>query len=137
MPPSAGDVAQTPEPKSTGGLAGVFKSLTGSRSSKTPLQNAHSNASATAASLQFAQQLNTSNPSRGGVYGGPLEFDHLYGQLKTGKSFAERRSAADTLRLALADYSLNGVCLLVSITHSLLTFVVTGHQNMVCRQGFD
>jgi hypothetical protein len=111
MPPSAGDVAQTPEPKSTGGLAGVFKSLTGNRSSKTPLPNIHTHTSTTATSLQIAQQLNISNPSKGGVYGGPLEFDHLYAQLKAGRSFAERRSAADTLRLALADYSLSGVCL--------------------------
>jgi hypothetical protein len=122
MPPSSADVAQTPEPKSTGGLASVFKSLTGSRSSKTPLPNAHPHPSATTASLQIAQQLNISNASRGGVYGGPLEFEHLYGQLKTGKSFAERRSAADTLRLALADYSLSGVCPVDCLTHNLLIF---------------
>jgi len=116
MPPSSGDVAQTPEPRSTGGLASVFKSLTGNRSSKASLPNAHSHPSATTASLQIAQQLNISNSSRGGVYGGPLEFEHLYGQLKAGKSFAERRSAADTLRLALADYSLSGVCLVNCLT---------------------
>ncbi len=135
MPPHSGDVAQTPEPRSTGGLASVFKSLTGNRSSKAPLPNAHSHTSATAASLQIAQQF--SSPSRGGVYGGPLEFEHLYGQLKSGKSFAERRSAADTLRLALADYSLSGVCLVKCVSHNMLIFIVTGHQNMVCWQGFD
>lgn len=116
MPSSSGDVAQTPEPRSTGGLASVFKSLTGNRSSKASIPTAHPHPSATAASLQLAQQFNISNTSRGGVYGGPLEFEHLYGQLKTEKSFAERRSAADTLRLALADYSLSGVCLVECLT---------------------
>jgi hypothetical protein len=38
-----------------------------------------------------------------------LEYEHLYTQLKAGKTLAERLSAADSLRLALADYPLNGV----------------------------
>jgi hypothetical protein len=36
-----------------------------------------------------------------------LEYEHLYTQLKAGKTLAERLSAADSLRLALADYPLN------------------------------
>ena len=137
MPPSSGDVAPTPEPKSTGGLVGVFKSLTGNRSSKAPIPNAHSHTSATTASLQIAQQLNVSAPARGGVYGGPLEFDHLYGQLRSGNSLPERRSAADTLRLALADYSLSGVCIIECLIYNLLIFDLKGHEDMVCGQRFD
>jgi hypothetical protein len=108
MPPPSGDVAQTPESKTTGGLANVFRSLTGNRLTRTPLPATQPHPSTTVASLQIAQELNT---TRGGIYGGPLEYDHLYGQLKNGKTLADRRSAADTLRLALEDYSLEGVCL--------------------------
>jgi len=109
MPPPSGDVAQTPESRTTGGLANVFRSLTGNRLARTPLPATQPHPSPTVASLQIAQELNT---PRGGVYGGPLEYEHLHGQLKNGKTLADRRSAADTLRLALADYSLDGVCLI-------------------------
>lgn len=87
----------------------MFRNFTSSRSSKAPPPTTHSHASPTAASLQTQQQI-TLDTSRGGVYGGPLEYEQLHGQLRNGKSLAERRSAADTLRLALADYSLDGVC---------------------------
>jgi len=111
MPPSSGDVAQTPEPKSTGGLASVFKSLTGSRSNKSLFVATNSHPPTAAANLQLAQQLSNATAVKGGIYGGPHDYEYLYGQLKAGKSLAERRAAADSLRLALADYPLSGVCL--------------------------
>lgn len=106
MPPPSGDVAQTPESRTTGGFANVLRNLTGSRLTRTPLPATQPHPSPAVASLQIAQELNTP------VYGGPLEYQHLYGQLKNGKTLADRRSAADTLRLALGDYSLEGVCLM-------------------------
>ena len=109
MPPSSGDVAQTPESKPSGGLARVLSTLTGSRSSRSPFSTTYSHPSTPAASVQIAQQLNSSNTARGTIYGAPLEYEYLYGQLKDGKSFAERRAAADSLRLALQDYPLSGV----------------------------
>lgn len=110
MPPSSGDVAQTPESRPTGGLARVLSTLTGSRSSRGQISPANSHPPIPAANLHLAQQLNNSSTTRGGIYGGPLEYEYLYGQLKDGKSFEERRAAADSLRLALQDYPLSGVC---------------------------
>jgi hypothetical protein len=109
MPPSAGDAAQTPEPKSTGGLASVFRGLTGNRSNRTLAAN-NAPPPNPSASLLVAQQLNNSGTTNAGVYGGPLAYEEFYGQLKNGKTLAARRSAADALRLALADYPLSGVC---------------------------
>jgi hypothetical protein len=45
----------------------------------------------------------------GTIYGGPLDYDTLYAQLKDGRTLADRRSAADSLRGALQDYPLDGV----------------------------
>lgn len=110
MPPPAGDVAQTPESKSTGGLASVFKSLTGGRSSKNLLSPHNVASSNPASNVQIAQQLNSSSTPKGGIYSGPIGYEHLYGQLKNGRTLAERHSAAEGLRLALSDYPLSGVC---------------------------
>src|SRR6187402_161642 len=102
MSPSAGDVAQTPEPKSTSGFASVFKSLTGSRSTKNPIP--HSPPS-------VAQQLNGSNALQSVIYGGPPDYEQLYEQLKSGNTLADRLAAAETLRHAVQDYPLSGVSL--------------------------
>ena len=112
MPQSSGDVGQTPESKPAGGLARVISTLTGSRSSKSPFSPASSHAPIPATNLQLAQQLNNLNTTKGGIYGGPLEYEYLYGQLQSSEPFAERRAAAESLRLALQDYPLSGVCLL-------------------------
>jgi hypothetical protein len=101
MSPSSGDVAQTPEPKSTSGLASVFKSLTGSKSSRNP--NPQSPASA-------AQNPNGTNTAPAAVCGRPPNFEQLYGQLKSGNALADRISAAESLRHAVLDYPLEGVC---------------------------
>lgn len=100
MSPSSGDVAQTPESKSTSGLASVFKSLTGSKSSRNP--NAQSPAS-------IAQNLNTANTLKNAIYGGPPNYDQLFEQLKVGNPLPDRLAAAESLRHAVQDYPLSGV----------------------------
>ncbi|KAF4628791.1 hypothetical protein G7Y89_g9364 [Cudoniella acicularis] len=101
MSPSSGDVAQTPEPKSTGGLASVFKSLTGNKSSRSP-PNAQSPAS-------IAQQLNGIGGLQNTIYGGPPDYEQLLEQLKIGNPLAERLAAAEAIRHAVHDYPLSGV----------------------------
>jgi hypothetical protein len=110
MPPSSGDVAQTPESKISGGLASVFKSFTGNRSTRSALSPPSSYGSNPTASVQIARELNSPTTLRGGIFGGPSDYEQLYIQLKDGKTLAERRAAAEGLRLALADYPLSGVC---------------------------
>jgi hypothetical protein len=100
MSPSSGDVAQTPEPKSSSGLASVFKSLTGSKSYKNP--PAQSPAS-------IAHNLNTSNTLKNAIYGGPPNYEQLVEQLKVGNALPERLAAAESLRHAVQDYPLSGV----------------------------
>jgi hypothetical protein len=100
MSPPAGDVAQTPEPKSTSGLASVFKSLTGSKLSKS--LNPQS-------PVSIAQQFNTANTSRTAIYGGPPNYEQLVEQLKAGNALADRLAAAESLRHAVHDYPLSGV----------------------------
>src|ERR1700709_157567 len=91
MSPSSGDVAQTPEPKSSSGLASVFKSLTGNKS-KNP--NPQSPAS-------VAQQLNSASTLKNAAYEGPPNYEHLHEQLKVGNVLADRLAAAESLRHAV------------------------------------
>ena len=100
MSPSAGDVAQTPEPKASSGFASVFKSLTGSKSSRSP----HPQSPAS-----IAHQINGANTLQPTIYGGPPNYDQLYEQLKLGNPLADRLAAAESLRHAVQDYPLSGV----------------------------
>ncbi|KAL2067983.1 hypothetical protein VTL71DRAFT_16081 [Oculimacula yallundae] len=104
MSPAAGDVAQTPEPKSTSGFASVFKSLTGNRS-KNPNPNPASptNPNGTSSVPPPALYLQST------TYGGPPDYEHLYGQLKPGNPQSERLAAAEALRHAVQDYPLTSV----------------------------
>jgi hypothetical protein len=101
MSPSSGDAAQPPETKSTSGLASVFKSLTGNKLSKS--LNPQSPAS-------IAQQLNSANTLQSAIYGGPLDYEQLHEQLKIGHPLSDRLAAAESLRHAVQDYPLSGVC---------------------------
>jgi hypothetical protein len=83
-------------------------------------------------SPHLAQQLNDSSTAREGIYSEPLEYEYLYGQLKDGKSFGDRQSAAYSLCLTLQDYPLSLVCLPDSARCQLLTLVSAGHWDMVC-----
>lgn len=99
MSPSAGENAQTPDPKATSGLASVFKSLTGSKSSKTVVQTP----------LPVVQKHNVSNGNPSALHGGAPDFEHFHKQLKPGNSLPDRISAAEALRYAVQDYPLEGV----------------------------
>ncbi|KAH8683368.1 hypothetical protein BGZ60DRAFT_368717 [Tricladium varicosporioides] len=101
MSPSSGDVAQTPEPKSTGGLASVFKSLTGNKSTRSPPQ--------VQSPSSIAQQLNGAGSLRTTIYGGPPNYEQWFEQLKIGHPLSERITAAESIRRAIHDYPLSGV----------------------------
>jgi hypothetical protein len=109
MSPSSGEPHQTPDLKPSG-LAGVFKSLTGSRSSKSLAPPALSSVHPPNVNVHLAQQLGNAGTARRPIYGGPSEYDNLYEQLKGGKNLADRLAAADALRHAVIDYPLSGVC---------------------------
>lgn len=97
MSPSSGDVIQTPEPKSSSGLANVFKSLTGNK-----LKNPQS-------PVSIAQHLNSANTLKHAAYEGPPNYEQLHEQLKAGNSLADRLAAAESLRHAVQDYPLSEV----------------------------
>ncbi|RDW70292.1 hypothetical protein BP5796_08689 [Coleophoma crateriformis] len=104
MSPAPADVAQTPEPKTTSSLASVFKSLTGTRSSK----NAISQTPTPPPNAQLEQQLHPS-AGKNAIYGGPSNYKQLYEQLKGGDTLAERAAAASSLCHVVAEYPLSGV----------------------------
>ena len=105
MSPSSGDVAQTPEPKSTGGLVNVFKSLTGSKLSKSLNHQSP---------VSSPQHLNPANTLKNAIYGGPPNYEQLFEQLKAGNPLPDRLAAAESLRHAVQDYPLSGVCFLLA-----------------------
>jgi len=100
MSPSAGVVAQTPEPKSSSAFANVFKSLTGNKLTKSP----HSQSP-----VSLSQQFNGASNLQPTIYGGPPNYEQLYEQLKPGNAISDRIAAAESLRLAVQDYPLSGV----------------------------
>lgn len=102
MSPPSGDVTQTPEPKSSSGLASVFKSLTGGKSAKNSLPQSP-------ASSLSQVQINGTKIPHSAVYGGPRNFGTLFEQLKVGNSLPDRLAAADALRHGVEDYPLSGV----------------------------
>ncbi|KAL5319582.1 hypothetical protein ACEPPN_012637 [Leptodophora sp. 'Broadleaf-Isolate-01'] len=102
MSPAVGDVAQTPEPKSTSGFASVFKSLTGNRSTKNPNPSSPT-------SLNGTSNVPPTLYLQSSTYGGPPDYEHLYAQLKHGNPLAERLVAAEALRHAVQDYPLTSV----------------------------
>lgn len=97
MSPSHGDVAQTPESKSSSGFASVFKSLTGG--GKSTKHNA-----AVVGSGQRA-----SNAGLPVVDDEPLDFERFCTQLKPGNSLRDRVDAAEALKFAVQDHPLEGV----------------------------
>lgn len=109
MYPSSGTVPQTPETKTGGGLAGVFKSLTGNRGNKSAAPPISSNATTLPISVQLSRKLSSPKAARGAIFGGPSDYEKLYEQLKPGNPLSERLAAAEALRLAVADYPLRGV----------------------------
>jgi len=107
MAPSPDDAGHPPEPRSAGGLASVFKGLTGSRSARPHPPPAQSSSSAAAAAPPPPPERvdPASLDPRGGLR---PEHRELFDQLRAGAP-SERASAADGLRAAVADYPLNPV----------------------------
>ncbi|KAK4127599.1 hypothetical protein N657DRAFT_566077 [Parathielavia appendiculata] len=107
MSPSPGEEPQPQETKAAGGLAGVFKGLTGGgKLTKSPpvLQQPFA---PIAGSQAFADRLDAASPSSA-FHGLPPEQAELFGQLKNGQ-LAERVAAANSLRYVIADFPLNPV----------------------------
>ncbi|KAH6655267.1 hypothetical protein BKA67DRAFT_515548 [Truncatella angustata] len=105
MAPSPGDDGQSSQDsKNTGGLAGVFKSLTGGGTKLTKTTSNPVPTSGASTSISLAAQLNDSTPPRG------LPPNHMeaFEQLRTGAA-SERVSAAQQLRHAVVEYPLNPV----------------------------
>ncbi|KAF3771230.1 hypothetical protein M406DRAFT_286113 [Cryphonectria parasitica EP155] len=101
MPPIPGDASPSSESKSTGGLASVFKGLTGgSRISKAPPVPSSSNAPASA--LLSSERVNTASLAATGV---TPHYNEWLDKLKSG-TLSERIAAADSLRLTLPEYPL-------------------------------
>jgi hypothetical protein len=128
MSPPAGDVAQTPEPKTSSGFASVFKNLTGGRSSKSP----HAQSPPPS-----AQQHNATSAPLPSIYGGPPNFEQLYEQLKAGNSLADRTSAAQALRIAVQDYPITSVSIAIQAFYLKRLTNCLGYKSLQARKGPD
>ncbi len=111
MSPSPGDEQHPQDSKATGGLAGVFKGLTGgSKSTKSPTVAQQPFAPFTpvvGAHPPFGDRSDVTPPSSA-LHGLSPDQIELYGQLKNGQ-LADRVAAANSLRCAIADFPLNPV----------------------------
>jgi hypothetical protein len=104
MPASPGDEAQQTEARSIGGLAGVFRGLTGSKTIKSlPPQP-------TLGNVSQKVPLDEPGATASSTNGLPPEHMDAFRQLENG-SINERIAAANTLRFAVIDYPLAPVCL--------------------------
>jgi hypothetical protein len=104
MSPSPGEEGQLPQDsRSTGGLASVFKGLTGgaklTKSTSPPLQ-----IPGPPINLNLAEQLNDVTA----YHGLPPDHNEAFEQLRSGTP-SERVAAAQRLRYAVVDYPLNPV----------------------------
>jgi hypothetical protein len=103
MSPSPGDVPPSPDSSRAGGLASVFKGLTGTKLTKSPPPQLQSPSTSTVPSI--ADSLNATPTGFHGLSPNHME---LLEQLKNGTP-SQRTSAADSLRYAIAEYPLNPV----------------------------
>lgn len=102
MSPNSGDVAQTPESKSSSssGLASsLFKSLTGGGKGK----------AVQSPSPTGPRPNGTSSEQVAEEYSGPPNLEKYYCQLKPGNPLPDRVSAAEALKYSVQDYPLEGV----------------------------
>ncbi|KAB8300228.1 hypothetical protein EYC80_000445 [Monilinia laxa] len=103
MPPPLGDAAQTPEPRSSSGIASVFKSLTGGKITKSP---------STQSPATGPLQLDNGSIPQKLSHGGALNHEPSLEQLQAGHSLSDRISAAEYLRRAVIDYPVENVSLI-------------------------
>jgi hypothetical protein len=104
MSPLPGDATQSPETKTSGGLASVFKGLTGSKLSKAPPAVLPPPSSLSPTGLS-TDQIDVAQLDPRGL---PPNHMESFEKLKSG-SLNERITAAESLRHAIADYPLNPV----------------------------
>ncbi|TGO11470.1 hypothetical protein BTUL_0109g00370 [Botrytis tulipae] len=103
MPPPVGDAAQTPEPRSSSGIASVFKSLTGGKITKSP---------STQSPATGPLQLDNGSIPQKLSHGGLLNHEPTLEQLQAGHSLADRIRAAEHLRRAVMDFPLENVSMI-------------------------
>lgn len=103
MSPSPSDEAQSPEARSAGRLAGVFRGLTGTKLTKSP--SPHPSPAATNIPLTFPGDANVASVRMSVL---PPEQMESFERLKTG-TLNERIAAANSLTFAITDYPLNAV----------------------------
>lgn len=113
MPPLDDETTYTADSKidskSAGGLASVFKSLTSGRSAKTPPALNVFKSAIPAATIQLAEQLQSTSSVSESIHGGPEDYDGLVEQLRANKKTSERVVIADELCKAISEYPLTGV----------------------------
>jgi hypothetical protein len=113
MPASPGDEAQQFEARSIGGLAGVFRGLTGSKSTKLPP------AQQTLGNVSQIFPPDEADAASASAHILPPEHMDMFRQLRNG-SINERIAAASTLRFAVADYPLAPVRFKIKRSKTLL-----------------
>jgi hypothetical protein len=124
MSPSPGDDQRPQETRSSSGLAGVFKGLTGGgKLTKSPavLQQPFA---PIPGSQAFAQRSDAAVPSSA-FQGLSPEQAELFGHLKHGQ-LSERIAAANSLRYAIADFPLNPVRCEITFSPMLMRFLALG-----------
>ncbi|KAK7741063.1 Tuberous sclerosis 2-like protein [Cytospora paraplurivora] len=99
--PPGDDVAPSPEPKSAGGLASVFKGLTSAAKLVKPPPLPSSSTDTVSAQLS-SERVDTASLAASGL---PSHHSEALDKLKNG-SLSERTAAAESLRLFIADYPL-------------------------------
>ncbi|KUI61082.1 hypothetical protein VP1G_08275 [Cytospora mali] len=114
-PPPAEDKSPSPEPKSAGGLASVFKGLTGA-SKLTKAPPVPSSSTDTVSAQLSSERVDTVSLAATGL---PSYHNETLDKLKNG-SLSERIAAAESLRLSIADYPLAPVLQIWDIGKDLI-----------------
>lgn len=129
MPPTPGDASPSPEPRSAGGIASVFKGLTGG--SKIPKAPPIPSSSTTPVSAQLSsERVDTASLAATGV---APHYNEWLEKLRSGSS-SERIAAAESLRLTLADYPLAPV---LQIWDAAKDLIDTSRPNPVRTAGWE
>ncbi|APA07832.1 hypothetical protein sscle_03g026020 [Sclerotinia sclerotiorum 1980 UF-70] len=111
MPPPVGDAAQTPEPRSSSGIASVFKSLTGGKITKSP---------STQSPATGPLQLDNGSIPQKLSHGSTPNHEPTLEQLQAGHSLADRIRAAEYLRRAVIDYPMENISMIFNAGKDLI-----------------
>ncbi|KAK4212378.1 tuberous sclerosis 2 protein [Rhypophila decipiens] len=113
MSPSPGDDSHSHQARGTGGLAGVFKGLTGSKLTKSPPPTSQPPTPITTISQQLSDRPDAVSPTQPtpvapAIRGIPQDQLELFNRLRSG-TINERVDAAGSLRYAISDYPLDPI----------------------------